>query len=722
MAAKIGIFYENTPINLVYLLVLQVIERLSVIIKCCLAVCVRNLILSCFLFFIIGLLQMELFAQERDSVRQLSEVVVQAYAYNRSVDDVPATINKVGPVELQRFAAGTMVQAVNTVPGVRLEERSPGSYRISIRGSTLRSPFGVRNVKVYWNELPLTDPGGNTYFNQLDPAMIGSMEIIKGPGSSLYGTGTGGVLLLEGIQPKIGHALHAGWQLGSFGNEVFSFSFETGKEKFSQHTQVLHHQADGYRDHTRMARDVVNHAFQVDISEDQNLKTFIFYSDLFYETPGGLTLNEFNNNPRHARPSTLVFPGAVQQNARVHLQSFYTGVTHEYRFSKKFQNKTGVYGNLVKFENAAIRNFDHRNEQSVGARSVTRFNHQVKDVQFTALGGGEFQWGFLPTKSYGNNNGAEGLLLADDEASVLQYSLFGQAELRWKKVNLTTGLSYNAQRLKFHRLSDVGSAPEQLHYDPVVMPRLALLVKPTNQLGIFGSVSSGFSPPTLAEVNASNGVFNRELEPERGTNYELGVRVKWFENRLRMEAIAYDFNLREAIVIRRDEDGADFFVNAGKTDQKGIELTLQYVIEWSETNVIHAVNLWSNYTLNRYRFKDYIKDEDDFSGNELTGTPGYVWSGGVDVTLRSGIYVRLANLYTDALPLNDANTVYADSYYLVGARAGYQHKRFEVYLGGENLLDERYSLGNDLNAAGGRYYNVAPGRSFYAGVKVNVSF
>jgi iron complex outermembrane receptor protein len=79
-------------------------------------------------------------------------------------------------------------------------------------------------------------------------------------------------------------------------------------------------------------------------------------------------------------------------------------------------------------------------------------------------------------------------------------------------------------------------------------------------------------------------------------------------------------------------------------------------------------------------------------------------------------------LYTDALPLNDANTVYADSYYLLGARAGYQHKRFEVYLGGENLLDERYSLGNDLNAAGGRFYNVAAGRSFYGGVRVNLSF
>lgn len=721
MAAKIGIFYENTPINLVYLLVLQVIGRLSTIVKCCLAMRVNNL-LSGLLFITIFLPLTELFAQQPDTVRQLSEVVVRAYGYNRSVDDVPATVNTVGAVELQRFASGTLVQAINTVPGARLEERSPGSYRISIRGSTLRSPFGVRNVKVYWNELPFTGPGGNTYFNQLDPAMIGLMEIIKGPGSSLYGAGTGGVLLLESIKPKMGNELRGGLQLGSFGNELLSFSFETGKEKFSQHTQVLHYQSDGYRDQTSMSRDVVNQVFQVDISEDQTLKTFIFYSDLFYETPGGLTLNEYNDNPRQARPSTMAFPGAVAQNARVHMQSFYAGANHEYRLSKKFQNKTGVYGNLVKFENAAIRNYDHRNEQSVGARSVTFFNHQADAVQFTALAGGEFQWGFLPTKSYENNGGVEGLLLADDEASVLQYSIFGQAELRWKKVNLTTGLSYNAQRLKFHRLSDVDGEPETLKYDPVLMPRVALLVKATNQLGIFGSIGSGFSPPTLAEVNASNGVFNRALEPERGTNYELGLRLRLFESRLRIEATAYNFNLREAIVIRRDEEGAEFFVNAGETDQKGLELSLQYAMRLGETNFVNGVNFWSNYSLNHYRFKDYVKDQDNFSGKEVTGTPGFVWSAGVDVTMRSGVYIRLTNLYTDALPLNDANSVYADSYYLLGARAGYQHKRFEVYLGGENLLDERYSLGNDLNAAGGRYYNAAAGKSFYGGVKVNLSF
>ncbi|MCH5683602.1 TonB-dependent receptor plug domain-containing protein [Niabella sp. W65] len=73
-----------------------------------------------------------------------------------------------------------------------MEERSPGSYRINMRGSSLRSPFGVRNVKVYWNDIPLTDPGGNTYFNQLAFNNFNTITLEKSTSSTVYGSGTGG--------------------------------------------------------------------------------------------------------------------------------------------------------------------------------------------------------------------------------------------------------------------------------------------------------------------------------------------------------------------------------------------------------------------------------------------------------------------------------------------------------------------------------------------------
>jgi iron complex outermembrane receptor protein len=40
----------------------------------------------------------------------------------------------------------------------------------------------------------------------------------------------------------------------------------------------------------------------------------------------------------------------------------------------------------------------------------------------------------------------------------------------------------------------------------------------------------------------------------------------------------------------------------------------------------------------------------------------------------------------------------------------------DVYAGVDNLFNENYSLGSDLNALGGRFFNPAATRNFYAGL------
>ncbi|MFO0267654.1 MAG: TonB-dependent receptor, partial [Cyclobacteriaceae bacterium] len=107
--------------------------------------------LRCLLLLTFGLgVYSQLHAQPApDTTHLLEEVTVRAFESNRAAREVPAAIFLLGPADMQRFSNATLVQVVNTVSGVRMEERSPGSYRLSIRGSTLRSPFGVRNVKMY---------------------------------------------------------------------------------------------------------------------------------------------------------------------------------------------------------------------------------------------------------------------------------------------------------------------------------------------------------------------------------------------------------------------------------------------------------------------------------------------------------------------------------------------------------------------------------------------
>lgn len=666
------------------------------------------------------LISISTLAQETtDTTRVLQELVVRAYEYDRPVLQVPASVSLIGLTELKRFNNTSILSAVNTVPGIRMEERSPGSYRFSIRGSSLRAPFGVRNVKVYWNDLPLTDGGGNTYLNQLDANSIDQLEIIKGPASSLYGSGTGGVLLLKTPQQMDQLQLFGSYLGGSFGLQNYQAGVKAGAKNSQHYVAYQHQQADGYREQTRMVRDQLTSTFRFTPSEKETLETAIFYTDLYYQTPGGLTQGEYDTNPVQARPAAGTQPGAAAQNAGVSLKSFYTGVSHQYKFSNKLNNRTGVFGNFVRFENAAIRNYERRTEQNAGARTVTDFTFPMGKSSVRLLGGGELLYAFSPIKTYQNNQGIPGVLQSDDEATSLQYNVFGQAELDYNAWHLSAGLSFNWVNYDLIRLSDVPPVPQSVNYKPVPAPRIAALRKINPMLSVHASASWGFSPPTLAEVRPSNGTFNTDLQAEKGLQLETGLKGYLFANKLFIETALYHFQLKETIVVRRDADGADYFVNAGGTNQNGIELMASYSLNLSAP--FSDFKVWSGLTLNHYVFNDYTKDNTSFDGNSVTGTPNHVITSGVDLTLWKKLSAHVTGNYSSEIPLDDANTVYADSYFLLGLRIGYelsvnQNFPIEFYLGGDNLLDEKYSLGNDLNAAGGRYFNAAATRNFYLGI------
>ncbi len=662
-------------------------------------------------------------SQLYDSAQILTEVVVKAYAYNRPPEEVPAAVALVTQKDLERFGNNSFLPAVNTIPGVRMEERSPGSYRFSIRGSLLRSPFGVRNVKAYWNGLPFTDGGGNTYLNILDFNSVGSMEIIKGPGGSLYGAGTGGVVLLQSPVSKKDQ-LHLSTVVGSYGLRRYQLASEMHSEKSAIRIQYARQQSDGYREQTRMRRDALHGDLNFRLNSKHALSATVFYTDLFYETPGGLTKAQYNANPKQARPASPVARGAVEQKAAVTNKTGYIGFIDEYQWNDAWSTQTGIYGSLTKFENPTIRNYEKRDEQNAGARTQTKYVFE-KSLKGKITLGGEYQYFNSPITVYGNTFGAIDTVQTDDKLRSSLLLFFVQTELDLPhNFYLTLGASTNVLKYKFTTLYPTPSIQQERNFDPVISPRVALLKK-FNSVSAYVSVSQGFSPPSLAEVRPSAGTYNNNLNSERGLNYELGLRGSVAKRQLQYDLSVYDFRLDETIVIQRTSDGAEFFVNAGKTSQQGIEASLSWK-PMLKSDVVTALTLWSSYTYNHYRFKNYEQDGNDFSGKQLTGVAPTIALWGLDVTLKK-IYFNATANYTDALPLNDANTEYASEYFLLGGRIGFRsalNKNFlyEVFGGVDNVLDKRYSLGNDLNAIGGRYYNAAAPRNFYVGIKLNPVF
>jgi len=217
-------------------------------------------------------------------------------------------------------------------------------------------------------------------------------------------------------------------------------------------------------------------------------------------------------------------------------------------------------------------------------------------------------------------------------------------------------------------------------------------------------------------------VISTELEAEYGWNYEITANYDFFNHRLQTELTGYYFRLNEALVQRRDLSGADYFVNAGDVRQQGIEWQTDYTQSFKKGGVDYFI-FQAGYAYSHYRYGQFVKGADDFSGKTVPSVPAHTLSILFDLQTRSGGYFNSTWYSASRIYLNDANTASADPYHLLGARLGWkktwkQLYKLNFYAGADNLLNETYSLGNDINAAASRFYNAAPTRNYYVGLSL----
>jgi iron complex outermembrane receptor protein len=593
-----------------------------------------------------------------DSARVLEQVVVKAYEQNRQLKEVSAAINYVGKSQLERYNNTSILPALNATPGVRMEERSPGSYRLLINS--------------------------------------------------------------QGDEWNSGASLNYG--LGSYNLQNLSVQVRAGSEERRNTFGFTHQTSDGYRDHTRMRRDVATWETRIHASEKQEIHASVMYGDLYYQTPGGLTEAQYNANPRAARGPAGMFPGADQAKAAIYQKTFLAGLNHTYHFSENFQNSSVVYGAFSQIKNPTFRNYEKRSEPHFGGRTVFNYQQDLGDLQYGVLFGGEAQKGFFNTKTFANSGGSPAEMQTDDDIDTWIYSAFLQIDLHFRGGwSLSAGSSINKSSITIQRLSVPLFEPVKRTFHSEWAPRVSLSKKITPGILLYASVAQGFSPPTTQEVLPSTSVISADLEAEQGINYEAGIKSSWLEQRLYIEVNAFYFRLKNAIVQRRDSSGADYFDNAGSTRQEGIESQAYYQLLPRGAGFLSNAKIWVSHTLNRFRYRDFKQVDNDFSNKRIPSVANNTVAAGLDVFTRPGIYANITWLYSDPIALNDANTAFATSYNLLGGRMGYRKalgKKIiaDIFAGVDNAFDVKYSLGNDINAVGGRYYNAAAGVNYFGGV------
>ena len=652
-------------------------------------------------------------------------VVVTAFRQTYLVHQLPASVTHLSRNDFSFLGGVSMLPAVNQVPGVRMEERSPGSYRFSIRGSLLRSPFGVRNVKVYLNQVPLSDAGGNTYLNLLPASLIRGLDIIKGPAASSYGAGTGGVLLIrsdiEENQVK-GNRLEAAIAGGSFDLFRQQLSLESRQEKSQWQFDQDHQQSTGYREQTALRRN----AFAFHWKQQTGLHSFsaqLLYAHLFYQTPGGLTLAQMQQNARQARPASSQFPGAVIQNTSVSNETALFSVSHDVPVSSRWNMHSFLLAARTAFANPFITNFEQRRERNGGLGTNLRYFHKKPSHSLEWQTGIEWIIQNSQVSNFSNKNGNPDTLQWNDHLRSIQWFVYSQISLQIGKWQMDAGISMNHQQFKFERVSLPLGHPETRRLAALATPRLSLTRKINAHLQIQLLVSRGFSPPTLAEIRPSDGNFYGNLQPESGWNAELGWRWSIQPGRIYWTASVYSFELAQAIVRRNSAAGAEYFVNAGGTLQRGFENAILWKTKPKDKNTNWQFSWQIGYTYQPYQFQSYQQATTNFSGKAVTGVPRHIVTSCNQFSHRNGFYAQLQLNATSRIPLNDANDEWSEPYQLLQAETGWHINRkgnhWQIFLSADNLLNQNYGLGSDINAAGRRYYNPAPILNFLAGIRFN---
>lgn len=664
----------------------------------------------------------------------LNEVRVSGYGGYKTNKETAGAIALLDASQIKQSDGISLQDALNSVPGVRMDQSTLSDSRISIRGSGVRSPWGIRNTKIYINDIPLTEADGTSRIEGLDVNDLGQAEIIKGPASSIYGGGIGGVINFKlERSPYQEQSAELSTLIGSFGLRRVATTYRNGNDKTNTYISYGWQQYDGYREHSSDLRNFMTANIQIFPSDKETFTILINRTSQKSQIPGSLTLTQVEEDRKQANSNNLDKKAGRNENwTRV-------GIGHQYRFSKYFSNQTSVFTYFYDLDHPLPYAYLHTFYQSYGGRTKFDFDPKWGKFDPKITWGAEFNQANSKGTQYVNNHGEEGNINSNTDYRNVLFSLFGQSEISLtKKTMLAAGISFNG--LTYHIKDYLNENKSGIKkFNPQASPRVALSHDFGKWLSLHGSISSGFSPPTGTEISNEDGTINQQLQGEKAANFEIDAKGNFLLHRLAYDLALFRMNVTGELIPQSVQQGITVYHNSGKTQHDGIELSVGYqIIRESDYKSIKNLRPYLAVTYSDFTFNDYKVPDgsgqtvEKFNGNKLTGIAPWVIDGGVTLEMQSGIYGNVSLYYSDKLPLNDQNTDYNPAYFVANFKIGYKmmlskHFDLDIYAGINNINNAKYSSFTSLNAVayGGAlpaYFNPNPIRNGYTGLNFKYNF
>jgi outer membrane receptor protein involved in Fe transport len=494
----------------------------------------------------ISVLRVTSYAPELRLEEAFREEITVSTAGTPNIEAPPAAAPVVvGHEEIEQRKPAHIANAIATTPGVALRGEGPPAVPV------VRGLAGGRTLLIVDDARIVAERRAGPSATFLNPFILGSIEIARGPGSVGYGSDAiGGIVHMRPRDPIPGEEGYRWDAWASFGGEnARSVAVEISHDVFggaflaALHARTADDAKDGngdtidnsqYRDRGAMLRFVrstdwghVRTGFMTAVARDVGAPALDTVQTIYPNERASLLTFAIDTQPSR-------FWSAVSARASV---GSYSIMTNRVR-------ATGVESAEVKARDASVRVSGERSNETsrfvTGADFVTRFNLR-----------------------------APGSI---DDADRYDTGVFASYQ-----TSITPVVQMEAGVRGDHITSRMsgGFFGERERDDFALSGHGAVTFGPFSNVTTTLQVASGYREPSLSDryfrgVSGRGFVTgNPDLEPERSLQFDAALR--WSGARTSVSLFAYDYRIRD--LVERFRTGNDFFFrNRGEAEVKGIEL------------------------------------------------------------------------------------------------------------------------------------------------------
>lgn len=677
-------------------------------------------------------------------------VIVYATREAQTVSTTPAPITILGSADISSIGTTVSIEdALRKVPGLFVNNRYNFAQgeRISIRGLGSRSQFGVRNVRLLLDGLPLTFADGQSQLNTVEIGSIGMIEVLRGPSASLYGNASGGVIYLHSryedstslqVTPKIlagsdglqKRQMHIG---GSSGGLHYVL---TGSETLYE----------GFRDFSTAHWYNLTSLLRYDISDSSRISLLLhLHSTPYAFNPGGMSKEELEAN----RTATRL---AVRKSgAGKDVQQGQAGVQYSTSFGRQHHVDVSVFGILRTLYNPIFGRLIDLNRGAGGMRSIYTLDVPASSSLLRISAGFDAEFQSDTRMEYVNLGISDdmanrppdadvltavkkGDLLTNQRENIRTGGLFSRLSLLTEKWLFSLGGRFDSYtfRVDDHLTNAQSGSVSFSRFSPSA--GIIHYVSPT--LHLYGNISTAFQTPSANELGntPSGGGFNTDLRPETLIGMETGIRL--FFSRLSIEATGFTFTTHNQIIPYQVATNSDvtYYRNAGATRNAGAEVSLLF-------QPVDGLRVRMQYSYMHYVFTDYQRQDGNgtvqLKGKTVPGVPSHQAFIGIGYDHPNGLSAEVNAQWVGSYYANDDNgspsgnsdvqdAFLNPSYVVFDTRVGYKIAwdswALSLFGGINNLFGLTYNASIIPNAAGNRFFEPAPGRTVYAGVEIPIHF